>query len=142
MDKKNRRRNLYSTLSVNGDLSSLLKGLKVNATVSFDSYETFESTQRNAINTYNYDYTNVNVTDPSNLRIQYTSYSALTNPSANQREYYYHLNFNGGLNYSNKFGKHAVDARAFIRTYQNVVSGKYIVGTYTFMERTSNVCLR
>lgn len=122
--EKNRRRNLYSTLSVNGDLSRLLKGLKVNATVSFDSYETFESTQRNAINTYNYDYTNVNVTDPSEFTYtKYTSYSALTNPSANQREYYYHLNFNGGLNYSNKFGKHAVDARAFIRTYQNVVSG-------------------
>jgi len=122
--EKNRRRNLYSTLSVNGDLSSLLKGLKVNTTVSFDSYETFESTQRNAINTYNYDYTNAAVNDPSEFTYtKYTSYSALTNPSANQREYYYHLNFNSGLNYSNNFGKHAVDARAFVRTYQNVVSG-------------------
>ncbi|SHF50456.1 TonB-linked outer membrane protein, SusC/RagA family [Bacteroides luti] len=122
--EKNRRRNLYSTLSVNGDLSSLLKGLKVNTTVSFDSYETFESTQRNAINTYNYDYTNAAVNDPSEFTYtKYTSYSALTNPSANQREYYYHLNFNAGLNYSNNFGKHAVDARAFVRTYQNVVSG-------------------
>lgn len=122
--EKNRRRNLYSTLSVNGDLSSLLKGLKVNTTVSFDSYETFESTQRNAINTYNYDYTNTAINDPSEFTYtKYTSYSALTNPSANQREYNYHLNFNSGLNYSNNFGKHAVDARAFVRTYQNVVSG-------------------
>ena len=122
--EKNRRRNLYSTLNVNGDLGKLLPGLKVNATVSFDSYETFESTQTNSINAYNYDYTNASVTDLSEFTYtKYKSYSALTNPTANQREYYYHLNFNAGLGYSRNFGKHAVDARAFVRTYQNVVSG-------------------
>ena len=71
--EKNRRRNLYSTLNVNGDLSPILKGLKVNATISFDSYETFESTQRNSVNSYNYDYMNMDVTDPSQFK--YTQYT-------------------------------------------------------------------
>lgn len=118
--EKNRRRNLYTTLSVNGDLGSLLRGLKVNATVSFDSYETFESTQTNSINSYNYDYTNMDVTDVSQYKYtQYSTYAALSDPSANQREYYYNMNMRGGLNYSQKFGKHNIDAQAFIRTYQN-----------------------
>lgn len=118
--EKNRRRNLYTTLSVNGDLSSLLRGLKVNATVSFDSYETFESTQTNSINSYNYDYTNMDVTDVSQYKYtQYSTYAALSDPSANQREYYYNMNLRGGLNYSQKFGKHNIDAQVFARTYQN-----------------------
>lgn len=122
--EKNRRRNLYSTVNINGDLGALLKGLKVNATVSFDAYETFESTQTNSINTYNYDYNNADVTDVSQFKYtKQTSYSALTNPTANQREYYYNLNFNAGLGYDRQFGKHGVNARAFIRTYQNSVSG-------------------
>lgn len=122
--EKNRRRNLYTTLSVNGDLGSLLRGLKVNATVSFDSYETFESTQTNSINSYNYDYTNTDVTDVSQYKYtQYSTYAALSDPSANQREYYYNMNMRGGLNYSQKFGKHNVDAQAFIRTYQNRDNG-------------------
>ena len=40
--EKNRRRNLYSTLNVKYDLSDLVKGLGLFATVSFDAYETFE----------------------------------------------------------------------------------------------------
>lgn len=118
--EKNRRRNLYTTLSVNGDLGSLLRGLKVNATVSFDSYETFESTQTNNVNSYNYDYTNMDVTDVSQYKYtQYSTYAALSDPSANQREYYYNMNMRGGLNYSQKFGEHNIDAQAFVRTYQN-----------------------
>ena len=31
---------------------------------------------------------------------------------------------NGGLAYEHTFGKHAVNAQAFIRTYQNVVRGR------------------
>lgn len=61
--EKNRRRNLYATVNINGDLSAVVKGLKVFGTVSFDSYETFESTQTNSINTYSYDYTNADVTE-------------------------------------------------------------------------------
>lgn len=122
--EKNRRRNLYATVNVNGDLSAVVKGLKVFGTVSFDSYETFESTQTNSINTYSYDYTNADVTDVSQFSYTKTNtYKALTNPSANQREYYYNLNFNAGLGYSRSFGKHNVDARAFMRTYQHAVSG-------------------
>ena len=125
--EKNRRRNLYSTVTATGDFGSLinvLKGLSAKATISFDSYETFESTQRNAINTYNYDYTNSEVNDISQFTYtKYTKYSELTNPTTNQREYYYHLNFNGGLYYDRHFGKHAIDARAFMRTYRNQTNG-------------------
>ena len=121
--EKNRRRNLYATVNVNGDLSPILVGLKVFSTVSFDSYETFESTQRNNINTFSYDYMNMDVTDVSQFSYTRTNtYSALTNPNANQREYYYNLNFNAGLGYNHYFGKHNVDARAFIRTYQHGVN--------------------
>ena len=121
--EKNRRRNLYATVNVNGDLSPILDGLKVFGTVSFDSYETFESTQRNNINTFSYDYMNMDVTDVSQFSYTRTNtYSALTNPNANQREYYYNLNFNAGLGYNHYFGKHNVDARAFIRTYQHGVN--------------------
>ena len=122
--EKNKRRNLYSTVNVTGDLSSLLPGLKANALVSFDAYETFESTQTNSINSFNYDYTNTSVTDPSEFKYtQYTTYSALTNPSANQRTYAYSLNFKVGLAYNHNFGKHGFDAQAFMRTYRNEVSG-------------------
>ncbi len=118
--EKNRRRNLYSTLNVNGDLSPILEGLKVYATVSFDAYEVFESTQFNNINTYSYDYTNTAVTDVSQFTYTKTNtYSALTDPTANQRAHYYNLNLLGGLNYVNDFGKHHVDARAFARAYRN-----------------------
>lgn len=119
----NRRRNLYTTLNVTGDLSSLVPGLKANALISFDSYETFEATQTNSINSYNYNY-NAAVADPSEYTLsQFTTYSALSDPWTNPREYYYNMNFNAGLNYNQTFGKHAVDARAFIRTYQNVTQG-------------------
>ena len=42
---KNRRRNLYSTVNLTGNLDDLLTGLKANAIVSFDSYETFMAYQ-------------------------------------------------------------------------------------------------
>lgn len=117
---KNRRRNLYSTVNVTGDLSSLVPGLKANVMVSFDAFDVFQSYQTNSINTYSYDYTNPNVVDPSQFTLTQTNtYKALTNPDANERANYYNLNFNAGLNYSQRFGKHSVDARAFIRTYQN-----------------------
>lgn len=121
--EKNRRRNLYSTVTASGDLGELikpLKGLKINAMVSFDSFETFESTQRNSIETFNYDYKNADVQDVNDFTYtKYSEYSALNNPTTNQREYYYHLNMNYGLSYERVFGKHNVDARAFMRTYQS-----------------------
>lgn len=121
--EKNRRRNLYSTVNVTGDLGTLLPGLKVNTMVSFDAFDVFESTQRNSINTYSYDYTNANVTHPSQYTLtQTTAYSALTNPSAVERSNYYNINFNAGLSYEQKFGKHNVNASAFMRTYRNSVN--------------------
>ena len=122
--EKNKRRNLYSTVNVTGDLGSLVPGLKANALVSFDAYETFESTQRNSINAFSYDYTNKDVTSVDDFTYTQTqTYSALTNPSANQRTYAYNLNFKAGLSFNRNFGKHGIDAQAFLRTYRNEVSG-------------------
>lgn len=120
--EKNRRRNLYATVTVNADLAKVLPGLKAFGTVSFDSFETFESTQRNDIDTYTYDFDNEAVTDVDQFTYKKkTSFSALSNPSANQREYYNHLNMNGGLAYERNFGKHYINARAFIRAYRSTV---------------------
>lgn len=60
--EKNRRRNLYSTLNAKYDLSPVLKGLGLFGTVSFDAYETFESTQTAQMDSWNYDYDNLAVT--------------------------------------------------------------------------------
>lgn len=117
--EKNRRRNLYSTVTVTGDLGTLVPGLKAFTTVSFDAFDVFESTQTNNINSYSYNYTAA-VSDPSEYTLtQTTVYSALTNPSAVERGNYYNINFNAGLSYDQTFGKHNVNARAFFRTYQN-----------------------
>lgn len=121
--ESNRRRNLYSTLNVNGDLSAILKGLKVNATISFDSYEVFETSQANNVNSYNYDYLNLNVNDISEIKYdKFSSYESLhytSGAKGNQRAHYYNLNLMGGLSYENSFGKHNVGARAFARAYRN-----------------------
>jgi hypothetical protein len=122
--EKNRRRNLYSTLNAKYDLSPVLSGLGLYGTVSFDAYETFESTQRHQINSWNYDYDNLKVTDVSQFTYtKYTTYSALSNPTANQRGYYYNINLHGGLTYTHHFGKHGVGARAFVRYYRNEEAG-------------------
>lgn len=122
--EKNRRRNLYSTLNVKYDLSDLVKGLGLFATVSFDAYETFESTQFAQINSWNYDWDNLAATDLSDFTYnRYTTYSPLSDPSANQRNYYYNLNSYGGVSYKNRFGQHGIDARAFVRWYRNEFAG-------------------
>ncbi|MDR0962820.1 MAG: TonB-dependent receptor [Mediterranea sp.] len=120
---QNRRRNVYSTANITGDLGDLVPGLKVNAMISFDSYETFMAQQSNRINSYNYNY-NADVTSPDEYELtQFTTFLALTNPATTPREYYYNINFNAGFNYAYTFGKHAVNARAFIRTYQHLNHG-------------------
>lgn len=121
---KNRRRNLYSTLTATGDLGALVPGLKANVTFSFDTYETFQSVQTSNVNAFYYNLMD-DVSDISEYK--YTrrrTYSALTNPTSTPRDYYYNINMNGGLSYNNTFGKHAVSARTFVRTYQNVVRGQ------------------
>ena len=122
--EKNRRRNLYSTLTAKYDLSDLVKGLGLFATVSFDAYETFESTQSASINSWNYDYDNLSATSLSDFTYtRYTTYSPLGTPSANQRNYYYNLNMYGGVSFKRSFGKHNIDARAFARYYRNEFAG-------------------
>ncbi len=116
--EKNRRRQLYSTLNINGDLSVLAKGLGVEAVISFDAYDGFESTQRNAINTYSYDYMNMNAQKIEDFTLtQTTTYSELTNPTANERDNAWTLNLRGGLKYNRVFGKHNIDVHAFVRSY-------------------------
>jgi TonB-linked SusC/RagA family outer membrane protein len=128
--EKNRRRNLYSTVNVNGDLGNLIPGLKAKATLSFDSYETFESSQTNDVNAFNYNYA-ADVSDVSEYTLtRYRTYSALSNPTTNPREYYFNVNFNAGLSYEKLFGKHAVNAQAFIRTYKNVTQGSESANRY------------
>lgn len=116
--EKNRRRQLYSTLNINGDLSALIPGLGVDAVVSFDAYDGFESTQRNSINTYSYDFRNADVQNVEDFTYTQTNrYSELTDPTANERDNSWTLNLRGGLNYRHDFGKHHVDLRAFVRSY-------------------------
>lgn len=117
--EKNRRRSLYSTLTVNGDLSPITKGLGVDVVFSFDAYDGFESTQTNSLNAYTYDYTNMSVTDPSQFTYNQTyTYQELTNPNANERDNSWTLNTRAGLSYEREFGKHKIDTRAFVRWYQ------------------------
>ncbi len=129
--EKNRRRNLYTTLTANGDLGSLLPGLKANLTFSFDSYETFRQTQVADIDGYYYNFRD-DVSDVS----QYTykrmrTAASLPNPSTSPRDYYYNININGGLSYNHTFNKkHWLDAKAFMRSYQNVVRGQYSSNRY------------
>ena len=80
--------------------------------------------QQADINVYYYNYM-ADVNDPSEYTYQrMRTYKALPNATTSPRDYYYNLNMNGGLAYEHTFGKHAVNAQAFIRTYQNVVRGQ------------------
>lgn len=138
--EQNRRRNLYTTVTATGDLGKLLPGLKANAVVSFDSYETFQKIQQADINVFSYDYTDTKFTgsayagqdpttfdDPTYYNDKYTrmrTYRALPTPVTSPRDYYYNINTRFGLSYDQHFGKHWVNAQAFLRTYKNVVRGQ------------------
>ena len=117
--EQNRRRNLYTTVTATGNLDALVPGLKAKMTFSFDSYETFQKVQQADVNVYYYNYM-ADVNDPSEYTYQrMRTYKALPNATTSPRDYYYNLNMNGGLAY-----EHAINAQAFIRTYQNVVRGQ------------------
>lgn len=118
--EKNRRRQLYSTVDINGDLSPITKGLQANLVVSFDAFDVFQSTQTNRVNTYSYDYTNTAVENVEDFTYTQTNtYSELTNPSTNERANSWTLNFRFGFNYDRTFAeKHRVQANAFVRSYQ------------------------
>lgn len=117
--ERNRRRSLYSTAEVNGYLDPITKGLEANLVVSFDAFDVHESTQTNSINTYSYDYMNMDVQRPEDFKLsQTTTYSELTNPNSNERANSWTLNFRFGFKYDRTFGKHHVNANAFVRSYQ------------------------
>lgn len=129
--EQNRRRNLYTTANVTGDIGALfpevkgLQGLKANAIISFDAYDTFQKVQQADINTYYYDFENSNVQSVDDYTYQRVrTYAALPNASTNARQYSYNINTRFGLSYNHLFGgKHLVDAQAFFRYYQNSVRG-------------------
>ena len=129
--EQNRRRNLYTTANVTGDIGALfpevkgLQGLKANAIISFDAYDTFQKVQQADINTYYYDFENSNVQSVDDYTYQRVrTYKALPNASTNARQYSYNINTRFGLSYNHLFGgKHLVDAQAFFRYYQNSVRG-------------------
>ncbi|MDE6632921.1 MAG: SusC/RagA family TonB-linked outer membrane protein, partial [Muribaculaceae bacterium] len=151
--EKNRRRQLYSTLNIKGDLRKITPGLGVDAVVSFDAYDGYESTQTNAINAYSYDWNNTTVENVEDFTYTQTQrYSELTNPSKNERDNSWTLNLRGGFSYERIFGKHNVDVRAFVRSYMkrnnrgphsanwfHLSSDRYLsynaVGTYIFDNR-------
>ena len=117
--ERNRRRSLYSTAEVNGYLDPITKGLEANLVISFDGFDVHESTQTNSINTYSYDYMNMDVQRVEDFKLsQTTQYSELTNPSSNERANSWTLNARFGFKYNRDFGKHHVNANAFIRSYQ------------------------
>lgn len=117
--EKNRRRSLYSTAEVNGYLDPITKGLQANLVVSFDAFDVFRSNQTNSINTYSYDYTNLDAQRIEDFTLkQTTSYTELTNPTAEERANSWTLNFRFGFQYNRNFGKHHVDANVFVRSYQ------------------------
>jgi len=120
-----RRRGLYSTVNVTGDLGSLLPGLKANAVLSFDSYERFNFNQSARMNMYNYKINDVmSLNDPSEIvYTRYQTFQALGTPRTSTSDYAFNTNFRSGLSYYNKFGNHTVDAQAFVRTYKNVQVG-------------------
>lgn len=120
---KNRRRNLYSTLTINGDLGAITPGLKTNLLISFDAFDVFMSYQTNTYESYTYDYNNADVQRVEDFTYTRTnSYVELSNPTARERANSYNINFNYGFSYDRNFGKHHVDARAFLRAYRNRVN--------------------
>ncbi|MDR1414430.1 MAG: TonB-dependent receptor [Odoribacteraceae bacterium] len=120
----NRRRNLYTNVTATGNLDFITEGLDAKVTVGFDSYETFQAVQTGDIDVYNYNFGTL-VNDPSEYEYRRMRTGiALPNPSTTPRDYYYNINMIAGLGYDREFGPHAVNARAFLRTYQNVVRGQ------------------
>lgn len=121
----NRRRNLYSNLSINGDLGFITKGLGAKLTVGFDAYNTFQYTQSQDFDAFYYDRNSGTADNPDSYTYtRMRTATALSNPVTYPRDMSYNVNVIGALTYKNVFaGKHAIDAQAMIRTYRNVVEG-------------------
>ncbi|MDR0765698.1 MAG: TonB-dependent receptor [Odoribacteraceae bacterium] len=133
----NRRRNLYTNATAEGNLDFITDGLKAKLTVGFDSYETFQATQVADIDVYYYNF-GAEVSDPSEYEYRRMRTGiALPNPSTSPRDYYYNINMIAGLEYNRVFGRNAVEARAFTRTYKNVVRGQNSSNRYLSYNATA-----
>ncbi|MDR2414588.1 MAG: TonB-dependent receptor [Odoribacteraceae bacterium] len=133
----NRRRNLYTNATADGNLDFITSGLKAKITVGFDSYETFQAVQSADIDVYYYNF-GAEVNDPSEYEYRRMRTGvALPNPSTSPRDYYYNINMIGGVEYQRAFGKHAVNASAFLRTYKNVVRGQNSSNRYLSYNATA-----
>lgn len=120
----NRRRNLYSNVTVNGNLDFITKGLKARVMVGFDAYNTFEYRQSQNFDGFYYDRNSGTADDVDSYNYTRKRTAAvLANPSNVARDMNYNINTWSSLNYDRTFGKHAVNAQAMMRTYQNVVEG-------------------
>lgn len=120
----NRRRNLYTNASANFNLDFITKGLKAKTMIGFDSYNTFQYTQSQSYDAFDYNFDSGVYTDPSSYTYSRTNTGeSLGDPVTNPREMYYNINFLGLVQYSHSFGKHDIDATAMFRTYKNVVEG-------------------
>lgn len=121
----NRRRNLYSNLTVTGDLGFITQGLKIQGRVGFDSYSAFNYTQSQSFNGYYYDPDSGSADDPDSYTYtQRRVASSLSNPNTNPQSMSYNINVIGALKYNRIFNeKHNISAQAMMRTYKNVVDG-------------------
>lgn len=120
----NRRRNLYTNATANFNLDFITKGLSAKAMVGFDSYNTFQYTQRQSYDAFDYDFDSGVYTDPNSYTYTRThTGESLGDPTTNPREMYYNINLLGSVNYNHTFGKHAINATGMLRSYKNVVEG-------------------
>ncbi|WP_437922070.1 SusC/RagA family TonB-linked outer membrane protein [Sphingobacterium sp. LRF_L2] len=120
----NRRRNLYSNATANFNLDFITQGLKAKVMIGFDSYNTFQYTQSQSYDAFDYDFDSGVYSDPSSYTYSRThTAQSLGDPATNPRQMYYNINTIGSLQYGRSFGKHQVDATAMFRTYKNVVEG-------------------
>lgn len=121
----NRRRNLYSNITVNGKLDFITQGLAVKAILGFDSYSTFQYTQSQDFDGFYYDWNSGTADDPLSYDYERRRTSAaLSNPATSPREMSYNINLLGSLNYDRVFAdRHNISAQVMMRAYQNVVEG-------------------
>ena len=121
----NRRRNLYSNVTVSGKLDFITKGLGAKLTAGFDAYNMFRYTQSQNFDAFSYDRNSGTADDPSSYTYtRQRTATALANPVTYPRDMNYNINMVGALTYENVFaGKHALNAQAMMRTYKNVLEG-------------------
>ncbi len=120
----NRRRNLYSNVSADLNLDFITEGLGAKVIVGFDAYNTFEYTQDQWYDAYDYDMDSGTYDDPDSYTYTQTSTgSSLDDAVTNAREMYYNINIVGQVDYKRIFGKHNVSATGMVRSYKNVVTG-------------------